>query len=309
MDASGRVYIDDAATTPVAQEVLEAMLPWFRDECGNADSLHTLGAIARHAVELAREQVASAMGADTGELYFTSGGTESNNWAVKGVADLATSEMNHTLVSATEHKAVLQSARLLIDLLVDAPRFILDRLSASRTCPPNQLRRTPTRRQHPEPAGRNPWRLSTRPPQAKPGSEPRMTLDRNTCLPRTFTARMAVPSFPCALALVSIPMSPLIVRITVSDASLWSRRRRSQRPRRLAVDPSTGCDDFVLLSLGRRQDNPAAFRDSLRRGMRRQPVLHLVAVRFVQSNWHRLLLYEDSFAQPVVVTPLWPRNK
>ena len=99
------------------------------------------------------------------------------------------------------------------------------------------------------------------------------------------------------------------LRITVSDASLWSRRRRSQRPRRLAVDPSTGCDDFVLLSLGRRQDNPAAFRDSLRRGMRRQPVLHLVAVRFVQSNWHRLLLYEDSFAQPVVVTPLWPRNK
>jgi Aminotransferase class-V len=89
MDASGHVYMVDAATTPVAQEVLEAMLPWFRDECGNADSLHTLGAIARHAVELAREQVASAMGADTGELYFTSGGTESNNWAVKGVADAA----------------------------------------------------------------------------------------------------------------------------------------------------------------------------------------------------------------------------
>jgi cysteine desulfurase len=108
--ADGRIYLDHAATTPLAAEALEAMLPWFRDQFGNSETLYSEGAKARFAVESSREVVADALQVDPSEIYFTSGGTESNNWAVKGTAQYSGSARRHILISATEHKSVLESA-------------------------------------------------------------------------------------------------------------------------------------------------------------------------------------------------------
>jgi cysteine desulfurase len=80
------IYLDYNATTPVAPEVLEAMLPYLREEFGNPSSTHPYGRRAREAVERARAQVAALLGARAEELSFTSGGTEANNLAIRGVA-------------------------------------------------------------------------------------------------------------------------------------------------------------------------------------------------------------------------------
>src|SRR5437667_2696121 len=84
-----RIYLDHNATTPVEPEVLDAMLPYFSGEFGNAASIHTFGQKARAAVETAREQVASLIGARPQEIVFTSGGTESDNHAIFGVVGQA----------------------------------------------------------------------------------------------------------------------------------------------------------------------------------------------------------------------------
>ena len=78
------VYADNAATTPVTPAVLEAMTPWLMENYGNPNSIYSIGRAARTAVEKARRQVAAALNAEPGEIYFTSCGTESDNWAVKG---------------------------------------------------------------------------------------------------------------------------------------------------------------------------------------------------------------------------------
>lgn len=78
------IYLDNAATTVVRQEVLETMMPYFNQVYGNASSIHTFGREAREAIEKARLQTAAAIGADPKEIYFTSGGTEADNWAIKG---------------------------------------------------------------------------------------------------------------------------------------------------------------------------------------------------------------------------------
>ncbi len=104
------VYLDHASTTPVAPEVLDAMLPYLAGSYGNPSSLHSVGAAARAAVEEAREYVAAALGADADEIVFTSGGTEADNLAVKGVCLAARGERRHVLVSAVEHHAVLDAA-------------------------------------------------------------------------------------------------------------------------------------------------------------------------------------------------------
>ena len=80
------VYMDYAATTPVDSQVLQAMLPYFQDVYGNPSSLHRFGQAPKYAVEEAREILASAIGAAPGEIVFTCGGTESNNFALKGIA-------------------------------------------------------------------------------------------------------------------------------------------------------------------------------------------------------------------------------
>jgi cysteine desulfurase len=107
------VYLDNAATTPLDPRVLEAMLPHLRAQRGNPSSLHALGASAREAVEVARASVAAMLGASPGEIYFTGGGTESDNLAVLGLARAAAPERRHAVVSRVEHAAVRETARRL----------------------------------------------------------------------------------------------------------------------------------------------------------------------------------------------------
>ncbi|MGD9912324.1 cysteine desulfurase family protein, partial [Methanothrix sp.] len=106
-----RIYMDHSATTPVAPEVLDAMLPYFREKYGNASSLHEFGREARDAVESAREELASLIGASPEEIYFTSGGTESDNMALKGVAFSGMGK--HIITTSIEHPAVLEVCRSL----------------------------------------------------------------------------------------------------------------------------------------------------------------------------------------------------
>ena len=108
-----RVYLDYNATTPVAPEVLAAMLPYFGEEYGNASSIHTFGQRARGAVEEARVSVAALLGARPAEIMFSSGGTESNNHAIFGAVGAAPGERKHVITSAIEHSAVLDPCRAL----------------------------------------------------------------------------------------------------------------------------------------------------------------------------------------------------
>ncbi|MBX7222988.1 MAG: cysteine desulfurase, partial [Blastocatellia bacterium] len=104
---NSRIYLDNAATTAVAPEVLEAMLPYFSGEFGNASSLHSFGQQARVAVERARRSVTLLLGAQTTEITFVSGGTEANNLALRGLAASYEKHGRHVITSAFEHPAVL----------------------------------------------------------------------------------------------------------------------------------------------------------------------------------------------------------
>src|SRR5579871_5333110 len=97
------IYLDHAATTPVAPEVLEAMLPYFTERFGNPASLYSVGMAAREGVETARETVAEALNASPDEIVFTSGGTESDNMALRGIAEAHRSRGRHLLTTPTEH--------------------------------------------------------------------------------------------------------------------------------------------------------------------------------------------------------------
>jgi len=108
-----QVYLDHSATTPVRQEVLEAMLPYFSEEYGNASSVHGFGQRARNAIEGAREKVASLLGASPEEIIFTSGGTESDNLAIKGLAAAPHVRGKQVVTSAIEHHAVLNTCTAL----------------------------------------------------------------------------------------------------------------------------------------------------------------------------------------------------
>ncbi|MCJ7444622.1 MAG: cysteine desulfurase NifS [Methanotrichaceae archaeon] len=106
-----RIYMDHSATTPVAAEVLEATLPYFGEKFGNASSLHNFGMEARSALEGSREKVADLLGAESNEIIFTSGGTESDNLALKGIAYRNRDRGKHIITSAIEHPAVLEVCR------------------------------------------------------------------------------------------------------------------------------------------------------------------------------------------------------
>jgi cysteine desulfurase len=108
-----KVYLDNAATTPMLPEVKEAMLPFLGDVFGNPQSLHEWGDGAREALDEAREKVAGLIGGEAEEVIFTSGGTESNNMAVKGLALAGQAKGKHVVVSAIEHFSVLHSASTL----------------------------------------------------------------------------------------------------------------------------------------------------------------------------------------------------
>jgi cysteine desulfurase len=108
------IYLDNNATTPVDPRVLERMLPYFSDKFGNAASIHhPFGWVAKDAVDVARGQVAAILGADVKEIVFTSGATESDNVALKGTMEANAKKGNHLITCATEHKAVLDTAKYL----------------------------------------------------------------------------------------------------------------------------------------------------------------------------------------------------
>lgn len=104
------MYFDHAATTPVAPEVLEVILPYLKERFGNPSSVHSFGAEAREAVEKARRQVAESLQAEPGEIYFTSGGTEADVLALRGVACACRKKGDHIIISAVEHHAVLETS-------------------------------------------------------------------------------------------------------------------------------------------------------------------------------------------------------
>ncbi len=108
------VYVDNAATTPVSPVVLDAMLPYLKEHFGNASSVYSIGREARTAVEHARQQVAVALGANEKEVFFTSCGTESDNWAIKGAAHAqAKKGKKHIITTVFEHHAVLHCFEVL----------------------------------------------------------------------------------------------------------------------------------------------------------------------------------------------------
>ena len=107
-----RIYLDNNATTPVEPAVLEAMLPYFASDFGNASSIHTFGQRARAAVETARDQVAALLNARSQEIVFTSGGTESDNHAIFGIVAASTTS-KHVITSTIEHEAVLNACQAL----------------------------------------------------------------------------------------------------------------------------------------------------------------------------------------------------
>lgn len=108
------IYVDNSATTPISKEVLDAMMPWLTEGYGNASSIYSKGREAGWALKGAREQIASILGAQPNEIYFTSGGSESDNWAIKGAAaTIAKRGKKHIITSAFEHHAVLHSCAAL----------------------------------------------------------------------------------------------------------------------------------------------------------------------------------------------------
>ena len=105
------IYFDHAATTPVDERVLQKMLPYFMDNFGNPNSQHRFGRRSVTAVDEARDTVASLIGAKPSEIYFTSGGTESDNWAIRGAAHARAEKGKHLIISAVEHPAMITTAK------------------------------------------------------------------------------------------------------------------------------------------------------------------------------------------------------
>lgn len=106
-----RIYVDNAATTKVSPEVLDAMLPYFNEAFGNPSSIYAEGRAAKKAIEDARGQVAAAIGADPKEIYFTGSGSEADNWAIRSTAKALKSKGNHIITSSVEHHAVLHTCQ------------------------------------------------------------------------------------------------------------------------------------------------------------------------------------------------------
>ena len=107
------IYLDNAATTKTAPEVVEAMLPYFTEFYGNASTIYGLGSHSKNAMNEARDIIADALGAKSEEIYFTAGGSESDNWALKATAEAYRSKGNHIITSRIEHHAILHTCEWL----------------------------------------------------------------------------------------------------------------------------------------------------------------------------------------------------
>jgi len=107
------IYMDHSATTYVRKEVMEAMAPYHAEHFGNPSSIYGIARDSKKAVDAARVQVANALGAEPDEIYFTSGGSESDNWAIKGIASASVKKGNHIVTSKIEHHAVLHTCQFL----------------------------------------------------------------------------------------------------------------------------------------------------------------------------------------------------
>ena len=107
------IYLDNAATTKTAPEVVETMLPYFSEYYGNASSIYEFGAKSKEAIAKARETIANALGANENEIYFTAGGSESDNWALKATAEAYKDKGNHIITSKIEHHAILHTCEYL----------------------------------------------------------------------------------------------------------------------------------------------------------------------------------------------------
>ena len=107
------IYLDNAATTKCAPEVVEAMLPWFSEYYGNPSSVYDLAGKSKEAIDEARRQIADVIGAKENEIYFTAGGTEADNWAIKAAYEACKEKGNHIITSKVEHHAVLHTCQWL----------------------------------------------------------------------------------------------------------------------------------------------------------------------------------------------------
>lgn len=107
------LYLDNAATTKTAPEVLEAMLPYFTEKFGNPSSVYTFAAGNKEVVDVQRDRIAATLGAKSNEIYFTAGGSEADNWALKAIAEAYRSKGNHIITTKIEHHAILHTAQYL----------------------------------------------------------------------------------------------------------------------------------------------------------------------------------------------------
>ena len=108
-----RIYLDNAATTKTAREVVDAMLPYFTESYGNPSSIYELGQRSKEAITKAREEIAQVIGAKTEEIYFTGGGSEADNWAIKAAYEAYKNKGNHIITTKIEHHAVLHTCQYL----------------------------------------------------------------------------------------------------------------------------------------------------------------------------------------------------
>ena len=107
------IYLDNAATTKTAPEVVEAMLPYFTEHFGNPSSVYSVGSSNKEVITKQRETIAKALGAKTDEIYFTAGGSESDNWALKATAEAYESKGKHIITTKIEHHAILHTGEYL----------------------------------------------------------------------------------------------------------------------------------------------------------------------------------------------------